>query len=254
MTPRPRIFACHALVAATLALSAAIPACSFPAVTIAPAECQAPSDCPQSESPCERASCRDGSCGFTSLALGEACGVELVCDAAGACVACIGADDCGDDACVRGVCAPPHCANTQHDDTVESDVDCGGLCPPCALDASCDFAGDCESGVCAAGSCSTCQEDLHCAQSPGTYCDAVAATCLPDKDLGVTCSRDNECQAGSCPEGDFVCCDSACDGTCRSCRQAYTDEPNGICADVKVGLKPDGECPVFGCNGSGLCL
>jgi hypothetical protein len=35
----------------------------------------------------------------------------------------------------------------------ESDIDCGGDCVPCALDARCQVARDCESGRCAEGSC-----------------------------------------------------------------------------------------------------
>jgi hypothetical protein len=35
----------------------------------------------------------------------------------------------------------------------ESDVDCGGDCTPCPLEARCQMARDCESGRCAEGSC-----------------------------------------------------------------------------------------------------
>lgn len=38
-------------------------------------------------------------------------------------------------------------------DGTETDVDCGGDCPPCDLGESCSAPADCASGACAAGSC-----------------------------------------------------------------------------------------------------
>lgn len=37
--------------------------------------------------------------------------------------------------------------------TDESDVDCGGPCPPCSLSARCTSSFDCSSGLCAQGFC-----------------------------------------------------------------------------------------------------
>jgi plastocyanin len=46
------------------------------------------------------------------------------------------------------------CTNGQTDGD-ESDLDCGGSCPGCALNATCHSAADCSSGVCVSGHCST---------------------------------------------------------------------------------------------------
>src|SRR4051794_13788156 len=35
----------------------------------------------------------------------------------------------------------------------ETDVDCGGGCPPCAMGQGCAEPGDCLSGICAGGTC-----------------------------------------------------------------------------------------------------
>ncbi|MSP59922.1 MAG: hypothetical protein EXR72_06205 [Myxococcales bacterium] len=47
----------------------------------------------------------------------------------------------------------PHCRDGSLSGG-ESDVDCGGTCPPCALKKACGAAADCHSGACTAGECS----------------------------------------------------------------------------------------------------
>lgn len=59
------------------------------------------------------------------------------------------------------------------------------------------------------------------------------------KTTGNLCSTDAQCGAGgACVDG--YCCDSACGGNdkgdCQACRQALTDEPNGVCAPVRSGV------------------
>jgi len=55
------------------------------------------------------------------------------------------------DACTS-LCAAPSCSDGLHSG-METDVDCGGGCPKCGLDAACAQGSDCDSGVCDAGSC-----------------------------------------------------------------------------------------------------
>lgn len=97
----------------------------------------------------------------------------------------------------------------------ETDVDCGGPCPPCADDLSCVVPDDCQSGVCTDG---------HCAVP--TCTDGVANGDETDIDCGVACSRD--CHFGEGCETSDDCVDSA---TCQA----------GRCAPEPVGIWTIGE-------------
>lgn len=74
-----------------------------------------------------------------------------------------GAADCDDPACASAsACAAPSCTDTMPNGD-ETDVDCGGGCPPCGDRALCGANGDCDSGLCGAGTCvrlSSCREIL----------------------------------------------------------------------------------------------
>jgi cysteine-rich repeat protein len=63
-------------------------------------------------------------------------------------------DDCPDG--LLGTCQPATCsdgfAHTAGTGT-ETDVDCGGSCPPCALGRTCGIGADCVSGICVATLC-----------------------------------------------------------------------------------------------------
>lgn len=60
--------------------------------------------------------------------------------------------DCESGNCRNGVCSEPSCSNRIQDGD-ESDVDCGGSCPPCADGKKCYTSTDCKSGVCMGGIC-----------------------------------------------------------------------------------------------------
>ena len=88
----------------------------------------------------------------------------------------------------------------------ESDVDCGGPCPPCAVGQRCFTNLDCQSGRCAQGECvdPSCQSDLEC---PSLRCErgsCAAPTCddgvQNDAEEGVDCG--GPCKA-SCPAFDL---------------------------------------------------
>jgi len=112
-------------------------------------------------------SCVPASCGDGKLQAG----VE-VCDDGDA-------DDT--DACTS-LCLAPAC-----DDAIksgdESDVDCGGACDPCGVDAACVVVADCASGFCNAG---TCTIAAHCAAIKAAAPDLLSGvfTIDPDGDAG----------------------------------------------------------------------
>jgi len=76
---------------------------------------------------------------------------------------------------------------------------------------------------------SVCGSDVDCLG--GFYC--AAGTCTAQKTLGSTCSADDQCATGSCPEGsqgDAVCCATPCPLACQGCSLAATGAPTGTCA------------------------
>ncbi|MCW5812218.1 MAG: hypothetical protein KIT84_14430 [Labilithrix sp.] len=55
--------------------------------------------------------------------------------------------------------------------------------------------------------------------------------------VGTSCTSSTACQSGHCVDG--VCCESACDGTCESCKLPGS---LGKCEPVPDGQDPDTEC------------
>jgi len=66
---------------------------------------------------------------------------------------------------------------------------------------------------------------------------------------GAACGNGSQCQSGHCVDG--VCCDIACDGTCRACVAAKTGYSDGVCAAIEIGTDPDTECADEGASSCG---
>jgi len=89
---------------------------------------------------------------------------------------------------------------------MESDVDCGGPCDPCADGKFCGGGDDCENGICNAGNCAapSCNDgvkngtelDVDCAGSCGV------GTCK----AGQTCTDNTQCKSQMCA-GTNICID-----------------------------------------------
>ena len=88
---------------------------------------------------------------------------------------------------------------------------------------SCDGNGTCKAGnvtSCAPYVCdspgnaclTSCGSDAECVVS--SFC-GPASTCLADRQPGLPCDRNGQCQSGHCVDG--ICCDSACAGSCEAC-------------------------------------
>ncbi len=81
------------------------------------------------------------------------------------------------------------------------------------------------------------------------------------------CTDGTQCFSGYCLEG--VCCASACDGACRSCKQDLKDQSHsfggdwvtGVCGEVAADTDPKDGCddagtfcgPTGNCSGAGSC-
>jgi hypothetical protein len=61
-----------------------------------------------------------------------------------------------------------------------------------------------------------------------------------NKDNKVACGAAAECKSGFCSDG--VCCETACTGSCESCKLPGSV---GTCAPIPEGTDPDKECPVL---------
>src|SRR5207248_848694 len=112
---------------------------------------------------------------------------------------------------------------------------------------TCDGQGHClERGpvpcmagyACVGFSCKeSCTGDADCVATH--YC--VDSKCVPDQPRGSACKEDGHCQSNHCVDG--VCCDTACEGTCRACSAAIKGlGVDGICESISADTDPDDEC------------
>jgi len=160
-------------------------------------------------------------------------------------------------------------------DGKETDVDCGGggdCATKCAQGKVCKVAGDCASGQCVDGVCcnNACVGACVACNAAGTIgtCTNVKVG-LPDpltcvapsscdgsghckKAIGQMCAVNFDCGSGFCADG--YCCNSACTGTCLSCKVTAS---LGMCINVPVG-QTDANGLVAcsspnACNGAALC-
>lgn len=165
----------------------------------------------------------------------ETCGTDGSCDGAGACQR----------YAVGTICRKAGCENA-----VERAADtCDGL-GACKAGAT----KSCAPAVCIDESCGApCAVHADC--QTGLWCDA--GTCRVKRDQAAACSMPEQCKSGFCADG--VCCGTACDMNCHSCRLEGTV---GTCTPVADGEDPKQQCPVEnqttcrnagGCDGKGGC-
>jgi len=175
-------------------------------------------------------------------------------------VACTQDSDCFSGACdlVTGLCVNDLCNNGQHDDG-ETDVDCGGDCPPCDNGDPCLSDTECGSGFfCVLGQCETspgtCQNGILDDDETDVDCGGVCDQCV----AGDSCLENADCHSGVCSAGvceDPTCQDGTlngdeigvdCGGACESCSgsDACTQDSDcfsGAC-DLVIGLCVDNQC------------
>jgi cysteine-rich repeat protein len=145
--------------------------------------------------------------------------------------------------CPGGGCA---CDDAKKGGT-ETDVDCGGSCPPCRDGGKCVLPSDCESGVCE-GTCQapSCgdkvqngtETDIDCGGSCATKCFDGEGCLLDDDCLHGTCEK-SVCQEPKCGDGkkngDEACDDGntlpfdSCSSTCR------LPAPHLLLSEIVVG-------------------
>jgi hypothetical protein len=163
------------------------------------------------------------------------CGTDGACDGAGACRLYVSGTTCGATTCTLSTFTSlPRCNGT-------------GTCQP-------GTPSSCTPYVCGgAGAClSSCTASNQCL-NPNT-CNAMACG---KKAQGAVCANGADCASTICAQ--FICCATACNGTCQSCAQVGSE---GTCKVVPAGQDLNNECADQGapscgtdgsCDGSGAC-
>ncbi len=115
--------------------------------------------------------------------------------------------------------SPTFCEN-QTKDGNETDVDCGGSCPPCDDLLDCLVASDCQSLNCVALECAppTCTDLIH--NGNETDQDCGGPNCGPCDD-GKNCAAPTHCKSGVCTGG--VCQVPTCVDTVTNGDETDTD-------------------------------
>ena len=130
----------------------------------------------------------------------------------------------------------------------ETDVDCGGACPPCVDGAECREALDCGSGLCVDGLCvpqPSCEDGVHNGSETDVDCGGGCPSC----DGGRDCQFAADCLSALCESG--VC---AAVPTCEddTLNQDETDiDCGGVCPGCPNGSSCDGhsDCASGVCSG-----
>jgi hypothetical protein len=175
-------------------------------------QCNAPAQCPGSDTECQSRTCNSNACGTSFQPNGHVVATQTTgdckenqCDGAGATVSAnkdadlpVDGNQCTDDVCTSGAPTNPNlpagttcsqnggttcdasgscvaaACNDNTKNGTESDIDCGGSCAPCALTKTCNGNADCASNACAGGVCVEC---LGAASCPGTDNACQTRTC-----------------------------------------------------------------------------
>ncbi|HYP99386.1 MAG TPA: hypothetical protein VER96_12015 [Polyangiaceae bacterium] len=121
---------------------------------------------------------------------------------------------------------PSHCQNQQIDEG-ESDLDCGGVCMPCALKQHCNSASDCIEGDCIDGTCqaASCNDGNQSDNETDIDCGGGACKTCP---VGGKCTMETDCQSG------------VCDGETCSAPTCGDRVQNGSESDIDCG---GSDCP-----------
>jgi hypothetical protein len=103
----------------------------------------------------------------------------------------------------------------------ETDVDCGGSCPACAINAHCSTGADCASTKCNAGVCvvDTCNDGIQDGMETDVDCGGPCSSCENSR----RCNTAYDCTENACVQG-FCTAPSSC----ASLQRARPDLPSGV--------------------------
>lgn len=181
-------------------------------------------DLPDDANPCTNDACSQGNPTHTFKAPGTVCNGTDVCNGTGTCVDCVDAGDCtGPAQCVNQVCVCSVTCQTLG-------LTCGTAPDGCGGTLNCND--NIKNGT---------ETDVDC--GGGFGCTVKCAN-------GDLCVAASNCVNNFCADG--VCCNNACNTSCRSCSLAGSV---GTCSLLPV--KQDDTAPVCSgamtCDGAGTC-
>ena len=167
------------------------------------------------------------------------CGHTGRCDGAGQCTLYLADTPCSPSSCSQLV------------ENTHNVCDGHGSCvPPKVLTIVC------APFLCSNGACETsCDPKVADSCEPGHACvpvgDGTRGVCGKRKN-GQACASSDDCESGNCVDG--VCCESSCEGACRSCNSSGAP---GLCLNVTADAQdPRRACPDLGaenCSTNGRC-
>jgi hypothetical protein len=212
-----------------------------------------PGNAPPSSNPCMQGVCgRDGSPVLVPVAAGTACTSAaggVLCDGLGLCVQCLTTASCGGgQACVQHTCASPSCANHVRDGD-ESDVDCGGSCPACALGRRCSSRRDCASNTCDPAMRRCIPDPCHDGVRNGDETDVDCGNSCPPCADGRRCKVDVDCASDDCDPAQLVCLPRTCIDQMKDADETGVDCGGKVCPACVPGqgCLVDADCTV-GCD------
>jgi len=135
----------------------------------------------------------------------------------------------------------------------ETDVDCGGSCPPCDDGEVCQLPGDCTSQICVGDVCvpPACDDGVQNGDETDLDCGGSCPPCENRED----CNDGSDCQSGMCDRG--TCVGPSCRDGVMNGSETDVDCGGPECSACDPGddCLEDGDCSSQVCNAkTGLCL
>ena len=204
---------------------------------------QSTSGCTEAGKACSSIGCVAATC-FDQVKNGDETGV----DCGGACPGCAVASACGKPSdclsgnCIDGICCAPNCFGTCRSCAQAKTGLDNGTCAPVSDGQQSTSGCTAEGKACSSIGCvaTSCFDKVKNGDETDVDCGGSCPGCI----VANTCSKNSDCVSGNCIDG--ICCDSNCFGTCRSCAQATTTQPNGTCAPVSDGQQSTSGCTTEG--------
>lgn len=165
------------------------------------------------------------------------CDRDGTCDGSGKCRLYASGQECAPSTCSAGTATERSTCDGKGDCVRGSERPCGGY--RCNVEGTACYESCVDSNQCVLNQ--VCLDDKTCGKKPN----------------GGECTASTQCLSGICKHG--VCCNTACDGVCKSCGVAGS---RGTCTNVVIGQPDvDGRCEAAPntcgnnglCNGSGAC-
>jgi hypothetical protein len=141
--------------------------------------------------------------------------------------------------------APPNCVDGIKNGT-ETDIDCGGSCPPCADGKMCAMGSNCQSGVCSAEVCqpTVCNDGIKNGNETDVDCGGSCPGCAN----GQMCGGGSDCLSGVCAGG--TCQAPSCSDLVKNGSETDVDCGGGTCPTCQLGKM----CAVNSDCASNVCM